>query len=264
MYHRYQHGYHVRPDLNRLGDGPVFERDTGALLDRYLGVKAAAMATRDCCLVQDCSDEILEAVCDLIERRYPQSLRGPRDFESMVAQIQEDVLVIRTDADRDWVCAAHVCMPSSWNPANVIGNSFETVHQPVPGMDLTHSRRIVEAMIHHGPFERFQWGVFFEDRLDYHPQHGPRKSFDPQRPFVQVKVERQVTVGFPDLGAAAFILRQHVIPEYDLDRAALANAVEGMTDAQRSYKGITQSADGLIRYLRSSGHGKIQTRRGRE
>ena len=247
MYHPYKNGYSVLPELKKLGDGPVFERTSDH--PRYRDAKRNAVNQRRCFFTQDVSQEILQTVAAWVMKHHPNAFEEPHDFESLLMQIQEDIVIHRIKDGRDWVAAAHVCFPSSWDPADVVGKNFHAVHQPVPDMDLRHSAKIAEAIVQQGPFERFQWGVFFEDRLDYHPDGPPKKKFDPENPFVVVKVERQITWGFPKLGAAAFVLRQHLLPEHSLDKAALSASVSNMSQKQLSYKGITQCAPKLVEYL---------------
>lgn len=254
MYHPYIDGYSVLPNLKKLGDRPVFERSHD--LPRYLDAKRAAVAERKCFFTDDVTEEILQTVARWMVEQYPTALDPPHDFENLLMQIQEDVLIQRVDStpgkERNWAAAAHVCLPSSWDPADIIGKDFETIHQPVPGMDLRRSQKIAEAIVHQGPFERFQWGVFFEDRLDFHPSGPPRKKFDSADPFVVVKVERQITFGFPELNATAFVLRQHMLTEESIDKQALVHAVSEMSDAECAYKGITDCAPKLIDYLRQA------------
>ena len=144
----------------------------------------------------------------------------------------------------------HVCFASDWRPEEKIGLSFREVHVPVPGMNLAASDRLVHAMIHAGPFERFVWSVVHEPRLNFHPRF-PKRRFDPAAPCVYLKVERQTTVGFPDLGAALFSFRQHLLGMDDIQIPALIAALERMTPPQRAYKGLTDSAEPLIAWLRS-------------
>ncbi|MEZ6129813.1 MAG: DUF3445 domain-containing protein [Planctomycetaceae bacterium] len=228
----------------------MFER-TEADYARFVADKQAALKSQPCFLDAGTDPEIFETISRWIVNQYPVPLQRPHTFANVMMQIQEDIVIHCIDNCEDRVSAAHVCLPSSWDPAAVLGKSFEACHQPVPGMDLSQSRRMVEAIVYHGPFERFQWGVFFEDRLNYHPLTAPRRKFDPRNPFVMVKVERQVLYGFPEHNAVAFVLRQHLLPEATLDKHSLAAAIDGMSAAQRSYKGIADCAEPLIRYLRS-------------
>ena len=67
-----------------------------------------------------------------------------------------------------------------------------------------------------------------------------------------VKVERQVTVAFPEQRFCLFVLRQYLIKEDRLDKKLLADAIDRMTPEQKKYKGLEHS-DSLVRYLRTGG-----------
>jgi hypothetical protein len=103
-------------------------------------------------------------------------------------------------------------------------------------------------MIRSGPFERFAWGVQFGPRLDGHPDR-PTARFDPADPRVFVKVERQVTVGFPEHDAALFLMRAHLLGEEEIDRLALAEGLLQMSPEQRRYKGVGERFEDLIAHL---------------
>jgi hypothetical protein len=94
------------------------------------------------------------------------------------------------------------------------------------------------------------WSVLFEPTLDTHPSR-PRAKFDPEAPDVWVKVERQVTVPLPEVNASLFVLRQHLVGGHQLDRQALAAAIESMTAEQRTYKGLGECSEGVIDFLRN-------------
>jgi len=184
---------------------------------------------------QDCTPEIYDAVSAFIRERFQQEhgevLEG--DFASLAMQLQEDICIHRVTAERDWLAAAHVCFPSGWNPAEKIGKSFREIHEPIPGFNLSTSRKMAETMVVHGPFERIVWGVTQSTLLVK-----PKAEFDPVLPIF-VKYERQVTIGFPEIGAALFTIRQHLIQDVDLK--VLRSALAEMTPEQKAYKGISSS-----------------------
>lgn len=239
MYHPYKRGYSVLPDLRKIGPGEVWERDQGEsvhlMLDKY-----SILASRGC-YWEDCPGEVLGEVASWVRDWHPWHPCG--SFEEVARQVPEDLMVHRVLDGRDWLAAAHVCFPSSWDPGEKVGRTWEEIHRPVP-MDLGSSSRIVRAMVSSGPFERFVWSVVYDDRYDYHPSLA-RSSFSPGNPLV--KVERQVTVPFPVLGCCLFILRQYLVRDYD--RESLARAIEGMTPEQREYKGLV-SPEPLLAWLR--------------
>lgn len=255
MHHAYRDGYSVLPRLRKL-DGPIFIRD--AEYDRFIAEKARAASLQACFVEHAMTDALYELLRDFLATNYPGAFEGrvtsggaPRErFDRLAMRIQEDVAVHRLDDETDWLACAHVCLPSGWLPEEKVGRPLAAIHDPVPGMNLDNSRKLVEAMVFAGPFERYVWNVVFEDRINGHPRI-PKARFDPAAPKLWVKVERQVTVGFPEHRAAAFVLRQHLIPDPEIDRPALVAALCEMTPAQRAYKGIDGCIDELLDYLSS-------------
>ena len=245
MYHPYVKGYDVLPKLKKT-DGPFFQITEDR--DRFLFEKQISLKNQVCFAEHDVTDEVYETVCDFIVEQYPEKIERPHSFENIALQIQEDLVIHKMTDDKDWVAAVHVCLPFGWHPDKQVGHSFEEIHQPVPGINLKHSRKMVEAMVNHGPFERFVWTVLFEDCINLHPSR-PRKSFDPKSPEVWVKVERQLTYGFPEHNAALFVLRQHLVPEKDINKPALAKTLSEMNEEQRKYKGFGKDIETVIEYL---------------
>jgi hypothetical protein len=243
MYHPYKEGYSTLPNLRRIRPEEVFERDqgeSGAIMREKRRILGAVEAYQEA----DCPEGVLDRVAAWVGSWHPWRPLG--GFREVARSIPEDLLVHRLVDGRDWLVAAHVCFPSGWDPSEKMGLSWEEVHRPVP-MDLGSSSRIVRAMVEAGPFESFVWGVVYEERYDFRPGLA-RSSFDVERPLALVKVERQVTVPFPELGCCLFVLRQYLVRDYD--REFLARAIEGMTPEQLSYKGMLDPGP-LVDWLQS-------------
>jgi hypothetical protein len=237
-YHPYKSGYSTLPGLRRISPGEVFERgqdESEALMLEKRGI----LEGRRFFWESDCSPEIYSAVAAWVREWHPWHPTG--DFLGVSMLIPEDLLIHRVSGGRDWFAAAALCFPSQWDPGEKIGRTWEEIHRPVP-MDLGSSSKIVRAMVHSGPFERFVWSVVYDRRYDFHPGR-PRSTFAPGNPLV--KVERQVTVPFGDF--CLFVLRQYLVEDYD--REALARAIEGMDEEQRRYKGL-EEPEGLLEWLR--------------
>jgi hypothetical protein len=245
MYHPYRDGYSVLPALKKLREPPFCVDDD---LDRYLSEKRQANQTQRVFFEHEMDAEIYDAFASFVEQEGPPHLTPPYTLPSVAMQVQEDIAVHRIKDGHDWLAAAHVCFPSDWRPEEKIGKPLREIHAPVPGMNANASYKLAETMVHHGPFMRFVWSVIHEDRINFHPDQ-PRRSFDPANPIVFVKVERQITWGFPAWGAALFLLRQFIIPPPKVDLPALAAACVNMNEAQRRYKGI---GDELITWLQRS------------
>ncbi|MDX1566078.1 MAG: DUF3445 domain-containing protein, partial [Phycisphaeraceae bacterium] len=85
----------------------------------------------------DCPQDLLDAAGKLLSDaavRASIRLNGER-LEQWALELQEDLAIVRWDAGHDWVCWAHICLPSGWDPSKVIGKSFSDIHRVVPGMD---------------------------------------------------------------------------------------------------------------------------------
>ncbi len=248
--HPYRDGYSVLPGLRKISENEIFQTDPVHYM-RCLTEKQSAIKTQECCFRHQ-----LDAACELdlinwIKKTYPAELTHSEKLDELVMQMHEDIIVHCIDESSDWMAYGHVCFPSGWLPQEKIGRNFEEIHQPVVGMDLSKSRQLVKSLIQHGPFERFVWSVVFEDAINFHP-HIVREKFSPDDPHVWVKVERQVTVGFPKHNALLFLLNQYLIPEVQLDKPALCSAIENMSTEELAYKGMTHSADQLIHWLKST------------
>ena len=213
--------------------------------ERCLTEKKLSVASQPCFLEWHCNQEIYDAVCNYIVENYPRPLYEPWDFDHIAMQIEEDLAIHRMNEDADWLAATHICFPSSWAPEEKIGKPFDVIHEPIPGMNLKNSKKLVEAMIMSGPYERFVWGLIYEDELNYHPSK-KRKSFDANNPFFLVKVERQIMISFPEHQAMLFVLKQYYLKEKEVDKQALLKSLLSMTDEQKKYKGITED---LIKYV---------------
>lgn len=248
MYHVYKKGYSVLPQLSRITNDKVFEVTLKDQM-QFLEAKCEATKFQTCFTEHEMDQDIYKTVCRFIVDNYPIRLNEPFTFSNIAMQIQEDIAIMRLDDEREWLAAAHICFPSGWLPEDKIGRSFSEIHAPVPGINLAMGRKMVEAMIHRGPFERFVWSPVFEDRINFHPRT-LKVKFDPKNPAIFIKVERQLTIGFPEHRASLFVIRQHLIRD-EIDKLALAESLKSMTEDQRIYKGVNECFDELVSWLSS-------------
>lgn len=173
----------------------------------------------------------------------------------------EDLAIVaRHPQGGDWLAAVHVLSPQHWDPREKLGRDFVAVHEPVAGSGPLNATaaRLVDAVIHRGPFVRFAWGVAMSDRLDHHPaapqspDRAPDTRFDPDRAFL--RVERQTLTGFPGVHGALFTIRPYVSPLREAvaepaHARALAAALRSMTPDQVAYKGLALLLPGLLAWL---------------
>lgn len=186
-------------------------------------------------------------------------------FDALCSQLQEDVAVVRTEGARDWIAAYHVSMPSQWRPESKRGLPFSEVHAAVPGMEPVNrvAAALVAHMVRRGPFVRFVWGIDTHRSLSRHPDpppgvsaeewRGPRLDPRAASPFV-LRVERQVTWGLPEVGAAVFLIRLYQIEAEALtmeERGRLRAALLTMSRESRAYKDVARHWDDLLAWLAS-------------
>lgn len=242
----YKKGYSTLPNLRKIEEHEVFEKDCSDL-DSIMREKEEALRNQNYFVEADHDPSIYEVCADWISKNYPRTLSS-KDYFEIAKETPEDFLIHRIDGEKDWLSSAHLCFASHWKPEDKIGKSFEEIHQPVP-MNLKNSGKLIRAAVSAGIFERFVWSVVHDEKYNFHPRL-PYSKFDPSNPKVLVKVERQVTVAFPENEFCLFVLRQYLIKEDQLDKPLLADVIDKMTPEQKRYKGL-EDCGPLLMYLRS-------------
>jgi len=165
-------------------------------------------------------------------------------YDFFARQIQEDFAVVHVDeSGGNAIIAAHVCFPSGWRPERILGRDFLAIHARVPEFERVGeaSSKLVSAMTTRGPYVRFVWTLSADAALDHHPDHGERASFADPDARGYLRVERQLTVPFPDVRASLFLIRTYLYPFDSLEehqRRDLFSAIQAMSPALRKYKGI--------------------------
>lgn len=182
-------------------------------------------------------------------------------FDALCCQVQEDIAVCQLADDRDWLAAIHLCAPNHWAPLDKIGKPFEAVHAPVPGMDkiMPHYIKMLQLIVHKGPFTRYAWGIATDNRLNHHPippagisneDWQGRKITDSSKLFI--RTERQNMIGFPPLNAFMFTIRTYFYEVSLLEsqeKKALWAAVRSMSPEALAYKGLNGVTDFLAKHL---------------
>jgi hypothetical protein len=180
-------------------------------------------------------------------------------YEAVSDDVQEDLFVLRRDPDgTDRAVAVYVCFPSGWCPEAILGWSFQRIHAPVPDFAETDppARSLVRAMVERGPYVRFVWTICADDVLDHHPDEGPSTGFDADTREGWLRVERQVTVPFPETSASLFLIRTYLTPFSALapeERATLRTALACMPESTVRYKGLASGLPWALRLLEGNG-----------
>lgn len=246
MFEIYKKGYNTLPNLKKLKEDEVFERNRNdSALIRI--EKEEALKNQNYFMEFNNDPKFYEICEEWILKNYPIKLKSTK-YLDIAKETDEDFLIHRVDSELDYLCSAHVCFASHWRVEDKIGKSFNEIHAPVP-MNLKNSSKLVHTMIHGGIFERFVWSVVHENKYNFHPRFNNLK-FDIKKPKVLIKVERQVTVGFSKYNFCLFILRQYLISEDQVDKKILSEVIQKMTLEQKKYKGL-EDCENLIVYLNS-------------
>ena len=183
-------------------------------------------------------------------------------FDFICSHIQEDVSVIQIDGKHDVVAALHLCLPNHWAAKDKIGKCFAGAHMHVPNMDKINKsmETLSQQLITKGPFIRFAWGLATDARLNHHPQ-APQgldpvlwrgRQFNPDKPELFLRVERQCMIGLKKVNAYTFFIRTYIENVKTLsaeERGNLVSAIESMGDEVLKYKGLDKSRDDIIAYL---------------
>jgi len=241
--------YDVSPSLRRFGtdfgngdwDGDYFPRDDEAA--RAIEEKRRTLADGSEAFVGEfqLSDAVRAVVTEWVANASGQTQGG---LDEMLRNVAEDLAIVSTEADRDWISYLHLCSPSHWAMADKIGTSFFETHLPVPGIERVNAAAtgLVRAMVQGGPKVRFVWTVESDNDFNHHPSRPPGRDFAQSGTF-WVRWERQVTVGLPEVKAALFLIRvgfcsrEEIITDPVL-RDPLVSALESMSGASRQYKGL--------------------------
>lgn len=235
--HVYKKGYSVLPGLNKFTGSPFVKNE------KLVTARQSAAKTQKVFFEHDIDDAIYQPICRYIASESNQVYQS---FPQLAWNLSEDVIIHRIADNKDWMAAGHICLPSGWNPEEKIGKPLEEIHKPVPGMRNNHFK-LVEAMVYSGPFLRYVWSVVFDDNVNHHPSID-KKKFNPiLNSEIYVKVEEQITIGFPEIKAALFVLRQNILKSDEIDYSDLYEACVAMNDEQRKYKGVS---DELIIHLK--------------
>jgi hypothetical protein len=175
------------------------------------------------------------------------------DLDALILELQEDLVLMVLPAgfapERARAAYLHVCFPSGWDPAKMLGKSFVSLHGRVPrepGFERAdyagHAASLFESKA-----ERFVWSLTPDAQLDRHPcAYRPVRWSETTQAFLRVERQLNIPLGLvgqdgADAAVAMFLLRTYVYPLARLSAAqrdTLGAALGGMSEAMRRYKGL--------------------------
>jgi Protein of unknown function (DUF3445) len=181
----------------------------------------------------------------------------------LALSVQEDIVVMRLRSDGTHLAESlHVLLPSTWNPREKLMQGFDAIHEPVADAHrlISSASNVMKAMVTKGPYVRFGLSLSTSPRLDSHPDH--RKPWenawlddlDLLASKVTVRMERQTTLPFADLGRALFSVRIYTttLEQLGFDRPDLVpRLAEILRDASAAiidYKGIAHYTPAIVEW----------------
>ncbi len=204
-----------------------------------------------------------------VERNGPAPTPEYHDsLDALACQIQEDLAILsQSRFGRDWLAAVHLCQANNWAAEEKIGESFQTIHEPVAGMknNKRDAEALVNTIINKGPFLRFAWGLTPEAELNQHPRpcltstnkKDKKRQFDPHHPSLFLRVERQILWPFPEQHASLLTIHTyltdcHQIRDNREQNEKLVSALNSMTKEQLVYKCLNKNRKPIVKWLSSN------------
>ncbi len=229
--HIYKEGYSTLPKLTKISPeefiSPISEETYKNKLDSL---------SKQICFVE-CG--ITQKAYNLVNSFIRTQINEKNDlnFYELALKTEEDLVIQIVGDYTDWTAAAMVCFPAGWRPEEIVGKSYLEVHKHIP-MNLSNSHKLLQACVNNGPYERFLWGLTFDQSINQHPNN--RMCFDENNICINVRVERQRIYGFPEANCFLFALKQFYIQEHEMDKLALINSLENLNEYQLKYKGYSK------------------------
>jgi len=200
---------------------------------------------------------------ELIGVENPQATPNYLDgLDALCCQLQEDLSISEAGQQSDHIRYLHLCFPNYWSAQEKLGKSFLSAHTPVPAMEKisNNARNLVETFVRHGPFERFTWGLATDDRLNHHPvapiNCDPRlwtgRQFNVTQPKLYMRIERQITLPFPEVHAFVFLIRSYHqnVAHFSKDELSrLSFSLSTMPEQVLKYKGLLKSKNEILKWL---------------
>lgn len=216
--------------------------------------------------VADESTEVLDALVDHLDRRFPTHAARPdprlHRLDAAGRLVQEDLVLLVERRGRLVVGGGSVCFPNRWDLRSKLGRTVAEVHAPVPRLNGQLGERIDSVLARLRPDRglwRLGWGVLDTDAL-YQPVDGTAAPRPSDRAGgidrltaddIHLRVERETLRRFPRTGCVLFTIRTRVAPLATLladpaDAARLAEAVAELPDDVAAYKQLDDLGQRIV------------------
>jgi len=172
--------------------------------------------------------------------------------------LQEDMAVVRVQpSGTQEIIGTHITAPNYWRPASVLEKNINEIHGPVPDLPRIGQQWLQKLAEKNNRMVQFQWGITTDDRLNHLPDppnwytgtdaEWTGRTFNVADPKLFVRVERQTFIG---LGSGFLFLIRTYFHDCkamtQTERNTLAEAIDGMDEATRLYKGLEDSQNEAI------------------
>lgn len=233
---------------------PIFDRDH--LSEDYRQQKLKALEEFPTQLIHEQADlGPQELTASLATIHQLAELSKNLDFRQTGLAVQEDFALWKRDQEREWLAALHLCSPNHWAPEEKIGHSFEAVHRPIPKIERISAMalKLFDQAYQSGPVERLAWGLATDTVLNHHPKAAFQgRAFNPERPELFVRLERQVLYPIADHPLLLFTIRTYFFEVATFerqDKEALISCLHSMDESLLQYKGLKAQKAALIEWL---------------
>lgn len=183
-------------------------------------------------------------------------------------QMQEDLLLMAEDAERGTpLVAGHLCFASGWSLDEKMGQSFLTIHEPVPVFAERIGRPadlLMQRLKVGHPTGRVGWALTTDPGLNHAPHlanhwrqthHGVTAANAGERCYL--RLERQTFSRLPRTRAVLFTIHTYRAPIADtlttpdgpVRARRLAGSIRTMPPALQGYKKLEPYREPLLAYL---------------
>jgi len=230
--------------------------------DRYLAAKKSAPAA-----TAWSSDELrmrLQAqvtrwLQSTIDHEHPGLVGAADCLDSMVAALQEDLVVMHRDSEamlpaQAKAVYANVSLPSGWCPACRLGQTFLAIHGPVPsdaGFGREARVQAAQSLFQGRAMVRFVWTLAPDDALDRRKcergLHASTGASWKSAKSAFLRVERQVIAPL-DQKTACFVIRVYTYALRMLGDELVGrvrSSLETMAPSVARYKGFAGNLEAI-------------------
>lgn len=161
--------------------------------------------------------------------------------------VPEDICLLEKSASGYRMTAASVCSPSNWILREKIGQSIDSIHEPVPAYQTVLGQRVnrfLDGMRSGKIMLRYNWSVQPGNELFWRDDLAPDRIEDNAvAQNLYWRIERQTFIRLPTSGAIVFGIRIFLhsfasLRETEGFEQTVAQLLNQLPDAEKRYKGI--------------------------